>query len=162
LVEPEAEARQIQGTRAFYLQWASVLNENLFLQLRGSLTNEFIGNGPQSCQWDPKNCENIPAIQDITDNFLKQNYLSETRTLRNSVELSGSLDWYADSRRFGSNTLRIGAKFWANSDQTAITTTGNSSYLVAGTLPVAREQDCSNDPMNDNGNCHGNWLYSSI
>jgi hypothetical protein len=161
LVEPEAEARQYQNTRFFGADWHSAVTDQLLLQFRAGLNQNQVNVGPQSCKWDP-NCANQAGVLDIATGILRQNYTSLSRDLRQTVELSGSLEWFQDSRRFGSHDVKLGARFSAIQQDSARTLPGDSTLTVVGDKPFSRTEACSNDPKNNNGDCHHSWLYSAL
>jgi hypothetical protein len=161
LVEPEAEARQYQATRHFGVEWHGVLTDQLLLSLRTGINQNNVNVEPQSCVWDP-NCANIPAINDVVTGQLRQNYPSQSRTLRQSVELSGSIEYFGDWRRLGSHHFKLGGRFQLDRFEAAQTTPGDMILGVADSMPVYQEETCSTDPKNNNGVCNKNWLYSDI
>jgi hypothetical protein len=163
LVEPEAEARQYQVTRFFGAEWQSTLTDHLILSMRAGLNDNEINSEPESCKWNPAGCANIPGIVDIgASGFLRQNYTSISRNMRQSVELSGNLEWFTDTRRFGSHDIKLGGRFQAIRSQEASTTTGDAVYTVAGNDKISFSETCSNDPKSDGGNCHHNYLFSDL
>jgi hypothetical protein len=161
-VEPEAEARQIQVTRFVGLQWHSALTDNIALVSRAGINQNYLDVGPQSCRWDPAHCTLIPGVQDLSTGILRQNYISQSKDSRQTVELSGSAEYFADSRRLGSHGIRLGVRYLAASAEIAQTVPGDEVLFTAGPNPISRSESCSNDPKNDNGACHHNWLFSEV
>lgn len=161
LVEPEAEAFRRQNKRVFAGEWNGVLSDSLLIAMRGSLTQDILNQEPQSCRWDPSNCSSIAGEVDLSG-VRRRNYTSQVRGMRQTIELAGSVEWFKDTRRLGSHHLKIGSRLLANRYESAVTTPGNAILLVANNAPVSRTETCANDPKDDNGNCHHNWLYSDI
>jgi hypothetical protein len=163
LVEPEAEEHRTQGKRFFGAEWQSTMTDHLVLVMRGGLNQDTLNIEPQSCQWNPANCANVPGIVDVGESgFLRQNYTSLIRERRTGLELSGNIEWFTDSRRFGSHDLKLGGRLEATRLQAATTTPGDAVYEVAGKDPIALSETCSNDPKADNGACHHNFLYTDL
>jgi hypothetical protein len=162
LVEPEAEARQFQNTRFFGIEWHGVVTDQLLLSLRTGINQNTIDVEPQSCVWDPANCTNIPGQIDLATNQQRQNFTSQSRNLRQSVQMSGAVEYFGDWRRLGSHHLKLGGRFQIDRSESADTTPGDAILAVAGGQPVWQEETCSTDPKNNNGVCNKNWLYSDI
>jgi hypothetical protein len=162
LVEPEAEARQFQLSRVFGIEWHGVVTDQLLLSLRSAVNQQNLNVEPQSCQWDPENCGNVPAVLDLVTGQRRQNYGGQNRQLRQSVELSGAIEYFADWRRAGSHAMKLGGRFHLDRFEYAQTTPGDSAFGVANSEPVWREETCSLDPKSNNGICNRNWLYSDI
>jgi hypothetical protein len=161
LVEAEAEARQYQGKRVFGVEWHSAASDQLLLVLRAGANQDTLNVEPQSCKWDP-NCSAIPGVVDLASGIRRDNYTSQSRERRETFELSGSLEWFKDSRRFGSHDLKLGGSFEGVRWLTAETTPGDAVVRTLGSDPFSREETCANDPKNDSGNCHHNWLYTDL
>jgi hypothetical protein len=167
LVEPEAEARQYQATRFFGLEWHSILTDELVLSMRAGINQNNVNVEPQSCRWDRANCANVPGIIDIGSGILRQNYTSQSRTLRQTVQFAGAVEWFKETRRFGSHHLRFGGRAQFDRSESAETTPGDAieRVITTGMMEperVSREETCSTDPKNLNGVCNHNWLYSDI
>src|SRR5205814_469392 len=161
LVEPEAEARQYQATRHFGVEWHGVVTDQLLLSLRTGINQNNVNVEPQSCVWDP-NCATVPAVTDVVTGQLRQNYLSQSRNLRQSVEMSGAVEFFGDWRKLGSHHIKLGGRFQLDRSESAETTPGDTIFGVAASMPVWQEETCSTDPKNNNGVCNKNWLYSDI
>jgi hypothetical protein len=162
LVEPEAEARQYQVTRFFGIEWNGVLTDELLLSMRAGINQNNINVEPQSCVWDRENCANVPGIIDVASGIRRQNYTSQSRNLRQSVQLSGAVEYFADWRRLGSHHFKLGGRFQLDRSESAETTPGDAVLRVVNGEPFSREETCSTDPKNNNGACNRNWLYSDI
>jgi hypothetical protein len=162
LIEPEAEARQTQATRAVSLQWLAALGDSLSVRTGLSVIQDSLGVGPQSCEWDP-NCDSVAGIIDVNSGFSRQNYTSQTHRASQTVQLDGSFEWFSPSSpRWGTTDLKVGFKFYATSFESAETVPGNAVYVNAGTMPAQLQEACSNDPKNNNGDCHHAWIFSDI
>jgi hypothetical protein len=162
LVEPEAEAHRFQATRFFSAQWHAALSDNLYFQLRSKVQQILLDLGPQSCEWDPTRCTSISGESDVTTGVLRRNYIAQLKDMRQSIELSGSLEWFKDTRVLGNHGFKLGGRFETHYNEVARTVPGNAVFFTAGREPFLRQESCSNDPRNDNGNCHQNWLYSEL
>jgi hypothetical protein len=162
LVEGEAEANQFQATRFFGLQWHSVITDNIFLQMRSGLQQLVLSQGPQSCEWDPATCTTIAGEVDLVTGIRRQNYTSQQKDRRETIELSGSLEWFADSKVVGNHGFKLGGLFLNAANEVANTVPGNFVYYTAGREPYERVESCSNDPRNSNGVCNHNWQFSEV
>lgn len=161
LVEPDAEAHQYQVTRFVGADWQSRLTDELLLQFRFGLNQNQVNFGPQSCKDDP-NCDREPGILDAETGILRRNYTSLTRNRRQTLELAGSLEWFKNTRHFGSHYLKGGVRFSAIESVEARTVPGDGTLTVLGLKPLSRTEACSNDPKSDNGECRHNWLYTDL
>jgi hypothetical protein len=162
LVEAEAESRQTQGTRALSLQWFSALSDSLSLRSTLALTQDSLTAGPQSCEWDP-NCDSVPGIFDVISGITRQNSTAIQRRRSQTIQLDAAVDWFtSESKYLGTQDLRVGFKFFATGFAFARTVPGNAVIINAGTMPFQLQEACSNDPKNNNGDCHHNWIYSDI
>ncbi len=160
LVEPEAEQRQLQRTTQVGLQWTSLLTDKLFLQTRVGFQDIRLDVGPQSCVWDPEHCTDRPAQIDVLTGIERQNYSNHSVQDRRTGELSGHLEWFGDSTRWGSHAVKVGAKFEAHENPFKETVPGDYVYYSRGPEPFLRTDTCSNDPKLARGDCRHNWLYS--
>jgi len=165
LVEAEAEARQYQVTRHFGVEWHGVVTDQLLLSLRTGINQNNINVEPQSCTWDP-NCSSIAAHTDVLSGALRNNYSSQSRSLRQSVEMSGSIEYFADWRKMGSHHFKLGGRFQLDRYESAQTVPGDAVYgevaTPTGVEPVWQQETCSTDPKLNNGVCNKNWLYSDL
>jgi hypothetical protein len=162
LVEAEAEARQFQNTRHLGVEWHGVVTDSLLLSLRTGINQQNLNVEPQSCVWDPAHCATTPAIEDLETGQLRQNYTSQSRELRQNIEMSGAIEFFADSRALGNHHVKLGGRFQLERDEQAQTTPGDYILGEARNTPVWLSETCSIDPKNTNGVCNHNWLYTDI
>ncbi len=162
LVEPEAEARQFQRSEFLGLSWESLITDELFLVGRASYRQQRFNVGPQSCEWDPANCTSIPAEVDILTGFQRRNYNAQTIDHRQTIELSGKLEYLKDSRTFGGHAVKLDWMFELMGNDIRQTVPGDTLLVNVGTAPFSRTTYCSNDPKVDNGVCRNNFLRSTV
>jgi hypothetical protein len=162
LVEPEAEARQFQRSEFVGLSWESLIMDELFLVGRASYRQQRFNVGPQSCEWDPANCTTIPAELDVLTGFLRRNYNSQQIDHRQTIELSGRLEYIKDSRTFGGHQVRLDWLFELMGNDIRETVPGDTTLTNLGTAPFSRTTYCSNDPKLENGICRTNYLRSTV
>jgi hypothetical protein len=160
-VEPEAEAASYQETKFAGLSWQGVLSDDLILVTRAGAYEIFLEQKPQSCEWDPR-CGEVSPELDLSTGILRRNYNEQERDSRRTVEISGNLEWFKSTKRFGSHALKGGFRFMSVHNPSAQTVPGDAIDYNAGTVPVARAEYCGNDPKNSNGECRRSWLYSDI
>jgi hypothetical protein len=162
LTEPEAETRQIQSTRFLGLQWHSVPSDNFYLVTRAGFQDIRLITEPQSCKWDSKFCNDIAPEIDLLTGILRQNATESRRDFRRSLELSGTLDWFKNSRTFGNHAVKLGARFQAHYNPTAETVPGDAIHYVLDREPYALSQSCANDPKESKGECRSGWIRTVI
>jgi hypothetical protein len=162
LVEPEAEARQFQRSEFLGLSWESLITDELFLVGRASYRQQRFDVGPQSCEWDPANCTQIPAEFDILTGFLRRNYNSQQIDHRKTIELSGRLEYLKDSRTLGGHQVRLDWLFELMGNDIRETVPGDTILTNLGSAPFSRTTFCSNDPKLENGICRTNFLRSTV
>ena len=160
LVEPEAEARQFQRSEFLGLTYQYI--GPLFLITRLGYRQQGFDVGPQSCEWDPSRCTQIPAEIDLLTGVQRGNFSSQQLDQRRTVLVSGHTEYVVDSRRFGGHALRFGWEYEAMKQDLRVTVPGDTVFQNIGTTPFARTEYCSNDPLLTDGNCRRNFLRSAV
>jgi hypothetical protein len=160
LVEPEAEARQFQRTEQAILTYQ--YTGELFLRGLLGFQQQRFNVGPQSCEWDPDNCTNIPGEFDVLTGILRQNYISQTIDDRLKLQFTGTAEYTLDRFLGGEHGLKLTWNYVAAKNNVRSTVPGDEVLNTIGGMPFSREEYCSNDPKLSNGECRKNYLYSSI
>ncbi len=160
LVEPEAEARQFQRTEQAILTYQ--YTGELFIRGLLGFQQQRFNVGPQSCEWDPDNCTRIPGEVDVLTGILRQNYTSQTIDDRLKLQFTGTAEYTLDRFLGGEHGLKFTWNYIASKNNVRSTVPGDMVLNTIGGMPFSREEYCSNDPMQANGECRKNYLYSSI
>jgi hypothetical protein len=158
-IEPEAERRRFQRSEFVGLTWQYV--GPVFIISRFGYRQEAFDVGPQSCQWDPEGCTQIPAELDLLTGVLRGNYLRQTLDHRRTMQLSGHTEYQLE-KLAGSHALRFSWEGESHKWDLRETRPGNVVFENLGTNPYARSEYCSNDPILEGGLCRGNYLRSTV
>jgi hypothetical protein len=162
LVEAEAEARSLQRSEFIGLQWHSLLRDNLFFVTRAGYQQVSFDQGPMLCLDDPDACAHTAGEVDVLTGIRRRNFTRQTRDHRKTFQLSGHIEYFKDTKRFGYHDVKLGWKFMSMTNPWATAVPGDAVFYNRGTEPFAREEICANDPKLSNGECRSGWLRSNV
>jgi hypothetical protein len=157
------EAQQMQDWQDMFsgVTWESLLADNLFFKSQIGAQRFLRTYKPENCRHEPETCLVTPPKQQLFPRaFGYNNYERVNQLLDRSIEFVNTLEYFAQTKRFGEHSVKLSSRFLTRSYETTDGVPGDMKEVFNGAVPDRRIDYYSNDPR-DAAARRGYWIRSS-